>query len=188
MPSNVKKTPHNGRRKVTASARARISTRKVKKDGTSQNSSYLQEVGQAWKPSKSVVRMNSDPNPSPSQPTNLDILHVLERLEASNRALSDRLNCMEQNSTTSTPLQTKKFYANNIRPSILFSFSLFAEPFHKHLLFLCNYQVWVTFLTVRSQVLTSLIRNGVIWPWNPLTFNSLVRIGNLFTCPIPSSV
>ena len=107
MPSNVKKTLSNGRKRVTASARARISTRKVKGEAPSQYGLYLQEAGQPWKPTKSVVRINPEQNSSPPQPTNSDILNVLQRLEASNRELSDRVNRMEQNSTTSTPLQIR---------------------------------------------------------------------------------
>ena len=73
----------------------------MKKNGTSQNSSYLQETAQPRKPSRSVVRMN------------LDILNVLQRLEASNKDLSDRVNCMEHNSTTSTPLQIRSREGNS---------------------------------------------------------------------------
>ena len=113
MPPNVKKIPGNGRRRVTASYWARISTKKVKKNGTSQIGSYLQETAQPRKPSTSVVRMNSEPNSPPSQPSNLDILNVLQRLEASNKDLSDRVNRMEHNSTTSTPLQIRSREGNS---------------------------------------------------------------------------
>ena len=109
MPLNVKKTPSNGRKRVKVLARTRISTRKVKGRVTSQNGSYLQEAGQPRKPTKSVVRMNPEQNSSPSQPSNSDILNVLQRLEASNRELSDRVNRIEQNSATSTPLQIRSW-------------------------------------------------------------------------------
>ena len=85
----------------------------MKKNGTSQNGSYLQETGQPQKPSRSVVRMNSEPNSPPSQPSNLDILNMLQRLEASNKGLSGRVNRMEQNSTTSTPLQIRSREGNS---------------------------------------------------------------------------
>ena len=97
MPGNNKKTPvTNTRKRVTASARARISTKKVRKESTSDNSgSYLQDP---------PVSTLNQPAPSTNS-SNDQIMALLLKLDESNKALTARMDKMEQRpSLNSTPV------------------------------------------------------------------------------------
>ena len=98
MPGKNKKTPiSTTRKRVTASARARISTKKVRKNFSEDNSgSYLQDP-------VSTVHLNQ-PGPS-SNSSNDQILSLLMKLDESNKALTARMDKMEQRpSLDSTPV------------------------------------------------------------------------------------
>ena len=98
MPGNNKKTAiMNTRKRVTASARARISTKRVMKNITEDNSwSYLQDP-------VSTVNLNQ-PGPS-SNSSNDQIMTLLIKLDESNKALTTRMDKMEQRpSLDSTPV------------------------------------------------------------------------------------
>ena len=111
MPGNNKKTPiTNTRKRVTASARARISTKKVRKESTSDNSgSYLQD------PPVSTVTLNQ---PAPSTNSSNDqIMALLLKLDESNKALMAWMDNMEQRpSLNSTPVIPR---SHNIEPQAL---------------------------------------------------------------------
>ena len=111
MPGNNKKTTiTNTRKRVTASARARILTKKVRKESTSDNSgSYLQD------PPVSTVTLNQ---PAPSTTSSNDqIMALLLKPDESNKALTAWMDKMEQrpslNSTPVIPL------SHNIEPQAL---------------------------------------------------------------------
>ena len=108
MPGNNNKTPiTKTRKRVTASARARISTKKVRKESTSDNSgSYLQD------PPVSTVTLNQ---PAPSTNSSNDqIMALLLKLDESNKALTARMDKMEQRSSlNSTPVISR---SHNIEP------------------------------------------------------------------------
>ena len=94
MPS-TQKTPSNKRKKVTASARARISTRKVSRQSTKHlNESYLQQS------TPSIV--STVPQASTSDPTvgkedpSATIVAMLNKLSESNQALLNRVESIEQ--------------------------------------------------------------------------------------------
>ena len=78
MPSTKKKTPvSNARKKVAASARARISFARTKNSGSDINGSYIQlRISKA---------LSNTQLPQPSQPDlkNKAILSILQNLEAS---------------------------------------------------------------------------------------------------------
>ena len=98
MPGNKKKTPiTNTRKRVTASARARISTKRVRKNITEDNSGlYLQDP-------VSTVNLNQT-GPS-SNSSNDQIMALLMKLDESNKALTAHMDKMEQRpSLDSTPV------------------------------------------------------------------------------------
>ena len=98
MPSS-KKAPSMTRKKVTASARARISTRKIRKDTHKDlNESYIQAASQ---PPVSTMPSTStqDPDPRGSDSSNA-ILSMLTELSESSRALLTRIERVEQRQTT----------------------------------------------------------------------------------------
>ena len=100
MPGNSKKTPiSKTRKRVTASARARISTKRVRKEVTTDNSgSYLQD------PVVNTVNLNQ-PGPSTSGSSNEQIMALLLKLDESNKALMARMDKTEQRpSLDSTPV------------------------------------------------------------------------------------
>ena len=110
MPGNNKKTPiTNTRKRVTASARARISTKKVRKQSTADNSgSYLQD------PPVSTVTLNQ---PAPTNSSNDQIMALLMKLDESNKVLTARMDKMEQKpSLNSTPVIPR---SHNIEPQTL---------------------------------------------------------------------
>ena len=109
MPSS-KKTPAEGRKKVTASARARISTRRVRKQANIDlNGSYLQ--------SDPVTTVSTDHQithqrkPSSLSDSSDIIISMLNKISDSNQALSQRVEAIERgqrgydgnNSTLSSP-------------------------------------------------------------------------------------
>ena len=93
MPSNPKKTPSGQRKRVTASARARISTKKIRLKNQIHEESFLQDGMLA---SSSV----SSPQPPPPVQTNHDmVLAMLSDIKASNQSLSDRMTKLERQSS-----------------------------------------------------------------------------------------
>ena len=92
MPSNPRKTPSGSRKKVTASARAKVSTRKIRKKNHNQEGSFL-HTGVV-----STVSTSS-PQPGPSstdvQGSNEVMLSMLAEIKASNQLLSDRMTKLE---------------------------------------------------------------------------------------------
>ena len=88
MPS-TQKTPANCRKKVTASARGRISTRKLKKQGAKKlNESYIQSM---------PVSMDYQASPPDSTPPKNDaILAMLSKLSDSNQSLLQRIEAIKQ--------------------------------------------------------------------------------------------
>ena len=101
MASLNKKTPvTNGRKKVTASARARTSVRKTRTKGAAHNGSYLQN------PVSTVETVKDTVIPSAtSKDTNDTILALLQEMNNSNRDIVNRINALErQQSANSTPL------------------------------------------------------------------------------------
>ena len=95
MPSNKKTPLKGGRKKVTASARARISTRKIRKsvNGNTQGS-YLEE------PEQTVVSTTTSSHPissasSGQEPTSV-IISMLQQLSESNQSLIQRVDRIEQ--------------------------------------------------------------------------------------------
>ena len=100
MSSTKKKTPvTNARKKVTASAHARISVTRTKNSESDINGSYIQSGA-----SKVVSNVQLS-HPTQPDPMNQAILSMLQNMEASNKLLADRLDKVEQNrSFTSTPL------------------------------------------------------------------------------------
>ena len=92
MPS-TQKTPANSRKKVTASAKARVSTRKVKKTGIRNlNESYIQST-----PSDPTGNPQSDYTaPSTSNNNSSEaVLSVLTKLTESNQAIIQRIEAIE---------------------------------------------------------------------------------------------
>ena len=100
MSGKGKKTPLAVRKKVTASARARVSTRKVPKANIINDSSFLQQ-----QPVSTVS--TSSPNIPQSQSsiqghTNEFMFAMLTDIQASNRQLSDRMARLDKQSPSST--------------------------------------------------------------------------------------
>ena len=94
MPS-TQKTPSNKRKKVTASARARISTRKVNRQSTKHlGESYIQ---QSTPTDVSTVPQNHTSDPTSSQgDTSTAIISMLNKLSESNQALMARIESIEE--------------------------------------------------------------------------------------------
>ena len=95
MPSSTKTPLKGGRKKVTASARARISTRKIRKSvNNSAHGSYLEE------PEQVGVSNNSATNHGSSVPLGQDltttIIAMLQKLSESNQSLMQRVEKIEQ--------------------------------------------------------------------------------------------
>ena len=92
MPGNSKKTPiSNTRKRVTASARARTSTKKVKRNvNHNSDGSYLQE-----QPHEAVSTVATGSSTS-SVASNESIVALLQQLNESNRTLTDRIDKIEQ--------------------------------------------------------------------------------------------
>ena len=98
MPGKGRKTPiTETRKRVTASARARISTKRIRKDNTVDSSgSYLQDPVSTNHPQTSTT---------PPKSSTDQILALLTRLDESNKALTARMDKMEQRpSLDSTPV------------------------------------------------------------------------------------
>ena len=100
MPSNPRKTPSGSRKKVTASARAKVSTRKIRKKNHNQEGSFL-HTGVV-----STVSTSS-PQPGPSstdvQGSNEVMLSMLAEIKASNQLLSDRMTKLERKESLVSP-------------------------------------------------------------------------------------
>ena len=100
MPSS-QKTPANSRKKVTASARARLSTRKIRRTGTKKlNESYIQST-----PSDPNLNLQSDiGGPSTASNDSSDaILSMLGKLSESNQAIIQRIEAIEQRQQPEAP-------------------------------------------------------------------------------------
>ena len=119
MPS-TQKTPANSRKKVTASARARISTRKIKKQHVKKlNESYIQSTPTAV----SMDSQGSHPGSTPPKSDSSEvILTMLSKLTDANQALLHRIETIEQNqqaaslqpSSTSIPTASRGPISLNI--------------------------------------------------------------------------
>ena len=95
MPSNKKTPLKGGRKRVTASARARISTRKIRKSvkGNTQGS-YLEEPEQ---PAVSTIPSTDPTSPAPlGQESTSMIISMLQKLSDSNQSLIQRVERIEQ--------------------------------------------------------------------------------------------
>ena len=92
MPGNNKKSPiSNTRKRVTASARARVSTKKVKTNvNHNSDGSYLQE-----QPHKAVSTVAIGSSTS-TVASNENIVALLQQLNDSNKMLTDRIDKIEQ--------------------------------------------------------------------------------------------
>ena len=100
MPSS-QRTPANSRKKVTASASARLSTRKIRRTGTKKlNESYIQST-----PSDPNLNSQSDiGGPSTVNNDYSDtILSMLGKLSESNQAIIQRIEAIEQRQQPDTP-------------------------------------------------------------------------------------
>ena len=95
MPSN-KKTLPNARKRVTESARARVSVRKIKKTNTQLDGSYLEP--------KSSEIVSTVPA---AHQTNDAIMVMLQEIKDSNTALCRRMDKVEQSSFRGTPLNSR---------------------------------------------------------------------------------
>ena len=98
-----KKTPAgNTRKKVTASARAKISTRKVRKVASQVDGSYIQDSNGG-----STVGNLMEMASSSSSTSNADILQYLQKIDSSTQALAHRVEHIEH-SANSTPIQNRQ--------------------------------------------------------------------------------
>ena len=112
MPSSKKMLP-NARKKVTASARARVSVRKIRKDSAQLDGSYLGKNNS--KKAGTVSTLNSaDQIPTSSAPSQDDaIMSMLYEIKESNASLARRLDKVEQASTKdATPLNPRSHMHN----------------------------------------------------------------------------
>ena len=103
MPSN-KKTLPNARKRVTASARARVSVRKIKKTHTQLDGSYLEPRNNEIVSTAPAAHQTPSSN-VPS--TNDAIMMMLQEIKDSNTALCRRMDKVEQSSLRSTPLNSR---------------------------------------------------------------------------------
>ena len=93
MPS-TQKTPANKKKKVTASARARVSTRKVGKQSIKHlGESYIQ---QSTPTDVSTVTQAQNPDPTPTHDSSTTIIAMLNKLTESNQALLARVESIEE--------------------------------------------------------------------------------------------
>ena len=100
MPGNKKTPVTNIKKRTTASARARISTKRMKKSVPNSDGSYIQE-----QPGTNVSTVKQHQSAPTSVNThNEAILTLLQRLDESNKALRTRMDRMEQRSFNSTKL------------------------------------------------------------------------------------
>ena len=99
-----KKTPaSNTRKKVTASARAKISTRKVRKVASQVDGSYIQNSNGGM-----AVGMLTEPMvSSSSSASNAAILQYIQKIDTSTQALARRVEHIEH-SANSTPIQNRQ--------------------------------------------------------------------------------
>ena len=98
MPSNPKKTPSGQRKRVTASARARISTKKIRRKSQVHEESFLQD---GMLGSSSISSPQPPPSAEPQGNHDL-VLAMLSDIKASNQSLSDRMTNLEQQSLESS--------------------------------------------------------------------------------------
>ena len=102
MPSNPRKTSSGQRNKVTASARARVSIKKICKKNQNQEGSFLQA---------GMIGTSSPSSPQPSSSTTVQgnndmVLAMLYDIKASNQALPDRMTKLEQQSLVPPPIKS----------------------------------------------------------------------------------
>ena len=97
MPSTRKEPVANARKKVTASARARINTGQAKKTSDN-NGSYIQDTTK--KTVRNVQSLSStgpDSGPALQQTSNDAILAYLKRIDDSTKELGERVQAIERN-------------------------------------------------------------------------------------------
>ena len=91
MPLNPRKIPSGNREKVTASARAMVSTKKIREKNHNQEGSFL-HTGVV----STVSTSSHQPGPpSCTQGSNEIMLSMLSEIKASNQLLSDRMKKLE---------------------------------------------------------------------------------------------
>ena len=114
MPGNEKTTATNSKKRTTASARARISTKRIKKSVPISDGSYIQE-----QPDSNVSTSNQhQSDPTSTGTHNEAILSLLQRLDESNRALTTCTDRIEQRSFNSTPV-TPRSYSHIRHPATI---------------------------------------------------------------------
>ena len=103
MTGNKKKTPATtSRKRVTASARARTSVRKVKTVNQDLSGSYIKA------PRKPVTISHDEvTSTDPQQSSNFEILTYLKKIENSNHELMKRVDSLESRSISSTPRSSR---------------------------------------------------------------------------------
>ena len=120
MPSNTKTPLKGGRKKVTASARARISNRKIRKSANnSAHGSYLEEPEQVGVSNNSAT--NHGPSVSLGQDSTTTIIDMLQNLSESNQSLMQRIEKIEQKNsndcvTINQPSQLSEYLAQGHEP------------------------------------------------------------------------
>ena len=116
-----KETPSNERKKVILSARARISTRKVRKSvNTDNHGSFLQDQ----QPSMDMGKQSTSTGHKHSgdEPSNSDIMAILTDMAESNRAMAGRIEKFEsQGSKTSSPINPRFHSHDRGQPSAIAS-------------------------------------------------------------------
>ena len=102
-----KETPSNRRKRVTASARARISTRKVRKSvNTDNHGSFLQDQQPLMDMGKQSI--SAGHKPLGEEPSNRDIMAILTDMIESNKTMAGRIEKLEsQGSKTSSPINAR---------------------------------------------------------------------------------
>ena len=128
MSSVNKKTPAtNGRKKVTASARAKTSIRKPRTKTTAHNGSYLQPVSTEDIIAKDTVISSTTP-----RDTNDAILTLLQDMSKTNKDIVNRIEALErQQSVNSTPLMGRQQPRVHIDPNPAHAMNTFAPPSSK---------------------------------------------------------
>ena len=95
MPGNRKTPATTTKKRTTASARARISTKKARKTTPEADGSYIQEE----------IAVSTATVPGTNSTSNEVIVSLLQKLDESNKLLSSRMDRMEQRSSfNSTPV------------------------------------------------------------------------------------
>ena len=108
MPSTKKTPAANARKKVTASARARINTGQRKRSSDN-NGSYIQDIAKETVSTvPSLLSNGPDSGPASTKTSNDAILAYLKRIDDSTKALGERVQAIERNrSIEVTPVRQR---------------------------------------------------------------------------------